>query len=164
MKTLPISSPIYRRRQRVRNWCGEQCPLSLAGNSTARRMLRRRLPTWTRADHARQALAMERAAHRCISAWSREAEAAALETFGRPWQFTDYRISGIGSDEFTAERKERLRTLAHRRSDYLSAADLHRDLAGVLAMRRARKEAAQPFRTRGRFLAGAFDPRGEGIA
>lgn len=46
----------------------------------------------------------------------------------------------------------------------LSAADLHRDLAGVLAMRRARKEAAQPFEAKGRFLAGAFDPRGEGIA
>lgn len=102
-------------------------------------MLRRRLPTWTRADHARQALAMERKADRCRRAWSREAEAAALETFGRPWQFTDYRISGIGSDEFTAERKERLRTLAHRQSDYRSAQYLHRDLAGVLAMRRAER-------------------------
>ena len=142
MKTLPISSPVYQRRQRIRNYCGAQSPLSLVSPcGAARRMLRRRLPTWTRADHAKQALAMARLAESSRRAWSREAEAAALETFGRPWQFTDYRISGIGSDQFQDCRKERLRTLAHRRSDYLSAADLHEWLAGARAMRTARGTA-----------------------
>lgn len=84
---------------------------------------------------------MERLAERSRRAWSREAERAALETFGRPWQFTDYRISGIGSDQFTDERKERLRFLAHRRSDYLSAFALHEWLAGARAMRKARGTA-----------------------
>lgn len=139
MKTLPITSAVYQRRQRVRNYSRPESPLSLVSPCTAAlRMLRRRLPGWSRADHARQALAMERLAKRTAGAWSREAERAALETFGRPWQFTDYRVSGIGSDAFTDARKERLRTLAHRRTDYLSAAALHETLAGTVAMRKVR--------------------------
>lgn len=121
------------------------------------RILRRLLPDWTRDMHAQQACAMQRRADHYAKLWDREARAAALETFGRPWEFTDYKICAIGRDEFSDARKAKLRKYAYGRSDYLSARDMHARCAGRMAMRRARKQTSTaPVQ---KFLNGSQDPR-----
>lgn len=41
--------------------------------------------------------------------WNEQADKAALETWGRPFRFGDYSVSGIASAEFSEPRKEALR-------------------------------------------------------
>ena len=41
--------------------------------------------------------------------YSQILESEALRVFGRPWTLSDYKISGIGSSEFSTEAKERIR-------------------------------------------------------
>lgn len=133
---LPIDAPEYTDRRKVRGWTIPVSALSV-GPRAAARMLRRALPDWTRADHAAQSVACSREADAMDAAWGRVANEAARAAWGRDWEFTDYRISGIGSDDFRPADRDRLRSLAHARTAYLAAAAAHAVAAGVMAMRRA---------------------------
>lgn len=57
--------------------------------------------------------------------WAAEADAAALEAFGRPLLATDYRISGIACEEFSEARKNLLREHARSRGQHRSLAAIH---------------------------------------
>jgi hypothetical protein len=103
----------YTTPHRARRW---NCRVSVDGQGDARtgaRIVRQAFPELGLAGHARRAEGFTRAAELAALAWGRELDAAALETWGRAWRPWDYRISGIGSDDFTPARKARLRVLCH---------------------------------------------------
>jgi hypothetical protein len=62
--------------------------------------------------------------------WCRLADAAALETFGRPFRITDYRISGIACDAFSEPMKQALRFAAHACTHHQKASYAHAHAAG----------------------------------
>lgn len=92
----------------------------------AGKVLRRLNPRWTPEDH--QTLAERHAAEaRKLKARHAELlEEAARETFGRPFQMVDYRISAIGSDEFSEDKKRELRHAAHAATGHSLVSQAHR--------------------------------------
>ena len=62
--------------------------------------------------------------------WSKEADKASQETFGRPFGTSDYKISGIGREEFSSAAKDKLRDLAHTSAEHKEAAAAHWYAAG----------------------------------
>lgn len=128
-KELPdIDSPTYRDRAKLPKYNVKVSPLSAHG-SDGGKMLAGRLPGWTKADHVQAAEEHDRLATKMDDEWKSTAEKAAQETFKRPWRATDYRISGIGSDEFSDSHKDTLRKNAHGASAHRDAAHAHRSAA-----------------------------------
>jgi hypothetical protein len=80
-------------------------------------LLRHRLPDWTVTQHVNAALFYKHQRERMARSWNKTADQAAQSTFGRPFEFTDYKISGIARDEFSESHKNRLRKLAHESGD-----------------------------------------------
>lgn len=114
----------YRTPVRLRGY-GRVTAERAHGARDACRAFRILRPGMLRAEHARRAAAYQRAIGRIECLYHAERDAAALETWGRPWRFSDYRISGIGSDAFPEARKDRLRRLAHARTRCADRARLH---------------------------------------
>jgi hypothetical protein len=103
----------YNTPVRVRGYNGQPTVYQIHDHKDAANALIALRPEVSRAEHAQLARKFEALADFCRKEWSKVADAAAMETWGRPFQFHDYRISGIGSDEFSREFKEDLRALAH---------------------------------------------------
>ncbi len=110
---LGVHSPIYTKRSKVGKYNGPQSVLSVHSASDAGKLLRKRLSDWTRAQHKHAAEDAFKKANQVEVAYGRALDAAAQETWGRAYRASDYRISGIGSDEFSAKRKTQLRNLSH---------------------------------------------------
>jgi hypothetical protein len=111
--------------------------LATYGAGDAARLLRRLRPRMTRGAHRLRAGRFEFAADRCARAWRLAFESACLGAFGRAPQIGDYRISGIGREEFPEAIKRRLRALAGAQSTLRDRARAHahaarffRNLAG----------------------------------
>lgn len=109
---IGIHSKIYTERTKIPKWNGTQSILSLTSIPAAGKLLRSRLPNWTKAQHKHAAEDAFRKAKQVQAAYSKMLDTAAMETFKRPYQATDYRISGIASDRFSEKRKNQLRHLA----------------------------------------------------
>jgi hypothetical protein len=138
-KLLPIDNPVYATRQKLPKYNVQVSPLSAHGSDTGK-LLAGRLPGWTKADHLQQAELHTAEADRMMKEWGKVANDAAKETFGRPYQATDYRISGIASDQFSDEKKEQLRKLAAGQSRHKDAAYAH---ASAAKLRRVPKDKVQ---------------------
>lgn len=104
--------------------------LSVTDASDGRRLLKRYMPGLTAEQHRTIADGHVKKAQEHQALWNKNADEAVMETFGRPWSFHDYRISGIAREEFTEERKEVLRLHSRRRSDHHRLAILHYMAAG----------------------------------
>jgi hypothetical protein len=103
--------------------------LSASNASDAAKILRAILPGLTHSEHGALSRLHSDMADMCESSWSVIVNEASLETFGRPYQFSDYRVCAIARDEYSPERKEQLRTLAYSRTKHLAAAGAHAKLA-----------------------------------
>lgn len=99
---LNPNHPRYQTRERVRGW---NCPVS---PMHVPRLLARRVD-WTREERHALAAEFEEAAKHAAFIYSELLDLAALETFGRLFWPTDYRISGIGCLEFAERFKPALR-------------------------------------------------------
>lgn len=77
--------------------------------NAARMMMQKRFPDWTKEQHAAAVAILEKMEQDNKKEWADIADEAAQETWGRPWRAFDYKVSGIGSDEFSKEFKDRLR-------------------------------------------------------
>lgn len=88
-------------------------PSQMMSASDAGKALIHNNPDWTKEDHQRLAADHHAAAAYHDEQWGKKADEAAKATFGRPYQFTDYKISGIASDKFSDEHKDALRHHAH---------------------------------------------------
>lgn len=120
-----LDSPVYREATKLRGYNVKVTPLSAHG-SDGGKLLAQRLSGWTKADHAAAAATHAKMAAEMEKGWAEAADAAAMKTWGRKFQMTDYRISGIGSDEFDQETKEKLRHFAHSGSAHKDAAHAHK--------------------------------------
>lgn len=108
-----LDHPAYHVRVKLRNYNSSVSALTAHCASVAAKILIKVHPQWGREDHERLALAHAAAACDLRRQYAQALQAAAWETFGRPWEASDYRVSAIGSDAFSAERKQELRFAAH---------------------------------------------------
>jgi hypothetical protein len=130
MKFYPgTNHAVYFDRVKLPKYNGAVSVLS-ANGADAGRLLRRRLPDFDITSHVHAALFYKRQRERMAVAWNKTANRAAQVTFGRPFEFTDYKISGIGRDEFSDGFKNRLRKLAHESGDAGVIAAAHWRAAG----------------------------------
>jgi hypothetical protein len=70
-------------------------------------------PEWTKEDHLAAAAKHEKDADEMDDQWGKLRDEAHKKTFGKPAEFHDYKISGIGRDEYPEDMKNKLRELAH---------------------------------------------------
>lgn len=128
-KSIPhISDDVYTKSEKVAKWNVAVHPLM--DRDVGGRQLKQRLPGWSKSDHEDAAKAHMQAAGEHASAWSDEQSKAHRETFGKEPEFHDYRVSGIGRDEYSEESKDALRNHAHSKSAHTSAAHAHWKASG----------------------------------
>lgn len=99
----------YQGRAKLRGYRSPVSAFQTVTTKDAGDVLISLCPTWTREDHRRLAHTHAKLAERDYTRWNRRADEAAQATFGRTFSFTDYRISGIGREEFPDEFKVELR-------------------------------------------------------
>jgi hypothetical protein len=107
-----LKDALYNTPVRLKGYNGSVTISTAHGDADKARVLIQLQPEMTRSQHASLARGFATLADHLDAEWNREIDEAAMETWGRPWQVTDYRISGIGSDEFSNQRKTKLRTFA----------------------------------------------------
>lgn len=100
-----------------------------AGTSAAAKKLRELLQSWNGIAFAEEAGRHIRCEMLAGLAWDLVVDQAMRDTFGRPYEATDYKIAGIARDEFPSEVKDLLRFLAQSKSSHGSAAFLFRYVA-----------------------------------
>ena len=125
---VPGGSSVYAERVRWPKYNGTVNVYSL-DYSGAGRLLRRRLPDWSKEDHLREADALIAERSRLARDYDRhiERELALLNGAGiSPGPL----ISGIVSDKFPTRVKEDLRGMAHAMADMGGAAAAHYAAAG----------------------------------
>lgn len=115
----------YKAQEMVRGWNGKQNPITVGGTKGGA-MLARRLPTWGKSQHLAASAQYAKEASRLSAIYSSTLDKAAQATWGRKWHPTDYRISGIGSDDFSDVHKNQLRSSAQGSTFARDAADLHK--------------------------------------
>ena len=109
-------------------------PVSVSGAvrfGKARAYANRVFPGYSKDDHAKAAAEIDTLIVQIRKDYREAAERAAMETWGRPLQFSDYRISGIYSDEFSTEHKDILRNFARLESRASSIFHFHAKLRGA---------------------------------
>lgn len=102
---------------------------SAVNDSDAAKVLRQIMPGLSHREHDALSRLHADMAAMCETSWSVIANQASIEAFGRPYEFEDYKICAIAREEYAAERKEQLRTLAYSRSKHIAAAGAHAKLA-----------------------------------
>ena len=70
-------------------------------------------PDWTKEDHLAAAMKHEKDANKMDKQWEKLRDEAHIKTFGKPAEIWDYKISGIGRQEYPEKIKDELRELAH---------------------------------------------------
>jgi hypothetical protein len=117
--------PAYNTKVSLPGYYGKTTALSAVSPKDSAKAMRLAGATWTKDEHAQLAAAHTQAAADRKAAWGAEADKAAKETFGRPFQVTDYKISAIGSDKFSQRSKEALREHAYEESKHATLAAAH---------------------------------------
>lgn len=90
------------------------------------RFLVRNNPSWGKEDHEQLFRLHLEEAKRIDTEYSEELNRASLETFGKPYHISMYQISGIARDEFSDERKRRLRELVSQSGAHVHIACGHK--------------------------------------
>lgn len=128
MHTYLISNldhPAYHVALRLPRYNGKVTVFSATCSTDAAKVLRRANPEWSQEAHRNLALLHAFTAARLQVRHSELLDAAATETFGRPFQVTDYRIAAIGCEEFSEEQKAELRKAAYGRTAHQNCARAH---------------------------------------
>lgn len=126
-----LDHPAYHLQVKLPGYFPRRSVLQAATDRDKARALKKANPEWTKEDHQRLALMHALASEHQFEVWNQRLNAAAMETFGRPFGFFDYRVSGIGREEFSAARKEKLRFSALAHSSHLSVARGHAAAIGI---------------------------------
>ncbi len=104
-----LADPAYEVRIRLRGYTCERSAIGAATDRDAANILIRANPAWSRDDHARLAELHRIAGEQQEKQYQVALNLAAHETFGRPFNFWDYRVCCIGREEFGDAWKEILR-------------------------------------------------------
>jgi hypothetical protein len=139
-KVIPlVRSSTYQDRQRWPKYTTAISPSHpVAGSSAAGKMLADRLPDWSKQDHLDATRYHTEMAREWGKEWGEVQREAHLETFGKEPGAHDYKISGIGREEYSGTAKGRLRTLAHDKGEAGAIAAAHRAAASVASRRGVR--------------------------
>jgi hypothetical protein len=84
---------------------------------------------WTKEEHLKIADVLGYIAVNVQDKYERTLDKASMETFGRKYQMTDYKISCIARDEYSEKRKDELRLLCKGITIYQTLASAHKDAA-----------------------------------
>lgn len=107
-----VGDLLYNTPIKLRGYTSTQTAASVLVGKHAGVILVRLRPDITKAQHAQLSKTFSDMAKKMESKWGKVINKAARETWGRDFNVLDYRISGIGSDEFSEKYKKELRTLA----------------------------------------------------
>ena len=127
-ESLKLDDSIYRKTEKWPKYNVEISPLSAHGSDCGK-ILRKRLPDWTKEQHLAAAKKWKAEADKTKKQYSKALDDAAQEAWGRPFRPTDYKIAGIGSSEFPEKTKDKLRFLATHESESRDAAYAHESAA-----------------------------------
>ena len=92
--------------------------------------------------HARLAIAAKNELARLQLAWKTTADAAMIRLEGRKFEVADYRISGVGRDEFSTEEKTALREICKRTNIASSAFRAHALVATASGLKKMQQRYA----------------------
>ncbi len=120
-----LNHPAYSTPVKLPGYNGKTTVHQASSSRDAANILIRNNPQWSKADHAKLADQHQKAADAHGDAWSKRIDQAHQETFGKPHSPADYKVSGIGSDEYSAEHKTALRTHAQSKTKHQTLADAH---------------------------------------
>lgn len=123
----------YRTPIRLATYNCRVTVLRTHGQADGAKVLRRVNPKWTRADHFALAGRHAQESVRLKTEYSQLLDSAAMETFGRPFKFTDYQIAAIGCEQFSEPAKEALRFAALASTNHMTLSLAHRRAAGKRA-------------------------------
>lgn len=129
--------PAYRAAIQLPKYNGKVTVFQAVSDADGARVLKRANPDWSQEDHLALARLHAAESSQLSAQYSALLDAAAQETFGRPFQVADYRISAIGCAEFSEERKTALRNAAYGKTRHLRLAHAHLKAAGRRNLRRA---------------------------
>lgn len=122
---------LYRKGIKLRGYNVRPSVVSAVNNVDGARILRKIMPTLTEAEHAALARVHLDMAARCLTSHATIVECASQETFGRRYEFCDYKVALIVSDAYPDARKEQLRALALAVTHHERAARAHAHLGRV---------------------------------
>lgn len=126
-----LSHPAYEQAFRLKGYSGKITLFQAVSTADAAKVLKQANPNWTAQDHKRLSQQHAEAAAKYEVEWGQLANEAALQTFGRPYSIFDYKVSGIASEEFPDEFKEKLRFAAHAKSHHTTASRAHEHAARI---------------------------------
>jgi hypothetical protein len=102
------------------------------GTTAAAKILISLFPSWSKEDHLRAAAKFSRMETKYDEKWAEAQKAAHNKKFGKDPQFADYKVSGIGRDEYAEDDKKVLRKLAHSKSKASILAWAHKAAAKMV--------------------------------
>ncbi|MBN3761326.1 hypothetical protein [Burkholderia sp. Ac-20365] len=120
---------LYAHQVRLRGYNVRPSVCSAVDTVDGAKILQTVMPGLTKTQHDALARIHAVMAEQCTTAWATLVDLASEETFGRPYAFGDYKISAVARDEYSPERKDQLRVLAHAQSRHKRAAQAHARLA-----------------------------------
>jgi hypothetical protein len=119
-----LKDALYNTPVKLKGYNGAVTVTQAHGKDMAEVLIKLR-PEMSRSQHAQLAHSFAALGQTLQADWERVLDEAAQETWGRPFRVTDYRVSGIGSNEFSNEFKEQLRPLAQGSSKAKAIAEAH---------------------------------------
>lgn len=120
-----LDHPAYHESIALPKYNGKVTVFQATSSTDAAKVLCRVNPDWTNADHLTLASLHATESAKQLMRHNVLLDAAAQETFGRPYRVTDYRISAIACAEFSEEKKAELRKTAHARTYHDVVARAH---------------------------------------
>lgn len=130
-------NPLYTTLHKMPRWTVK---VSVFSDGDVGAKIVRKYSNLTKAEHIRLIKFHHFAAKRVQKLYSALLERAAQETWGRAWQFTDYRVSGIGSDEFSEPMKKVLRKTAWAITQHQHLSYVHQKAIGLRNYRKNDEE------------------------
>jgi hypothetical protein len=120
-----LDHPAYHQAVQLPKYNGKVTVFQALSGTDGARVLRSVNPDWTAEDHMTLASLHQTESAKQQMRYGVLLNAAAKETFGRPFQVSDYRISAIGTDQFSDSMKTELREAAHAQSYHAIVARAH---------------------------------------
>lgn len=127
-----LKVPAYSTTMR-RGWHGYTFPVSVLSvyqPNDGKSLLKRVMPDLSRTDHAKLAEQHVVASIKNRASWLRLIDKTCRKLFGRPYGIADYRISGVGRDDFPQSVKDKLSKMAVNAGLHARLAVLHKMAAG----------------------------------
>lgn len=130
-KVPSYADDIYQKRFKFPKVSVHETAMHSYGNNGAKIVISL-FPDWTKEDHLAASAKHEKDADKMDDQWGKLQKQAHKQTFGKDPEFGDYKISGIGSDKYPEDMKDKLRELAHGATKARALSYAHKDAARLV--------------------------------